>query len=159
MVYVDGNSYIIYYLLFCCWIYVRSMGRVFITSFFFSGMLCEGDFALHSIALECLWGIKPWSLLYPKSQQGPYLALHHEYPVLLLVLSKTSCVDLFSSSSNNYFGTSVSVVIIPSTEEWKEICVMNAGEQLAQFLDSFGRIFLLRWWLVAALGHKAWCHY
>lgn len=56
VVYVDSNSYIIYYLLFCCWIYVRSMEKVFITFFFslFSGMLREGVFALHYIALERL---------------------------------------------------------------------------------------------------------
>lgn len=98
VVHVVSNSYIIYYRLFCSWIYVRSMESVFITFFpplpFLGCCVME---ALHYTTLH--WNIckrfGPESLLYTKYHQGPYLASLHWCPGLLPVCSKISFVDFF----------------------------------------------------------------
>lgn len=73
VVHVVSNSYIIYYRLFCSWIYVRSMESVFITFFpplpFLGCCVME---ALHYTTLH--WNIckrfGPESLLYTKYHRG-----------------------------------------------------------------------------------------
>lgn len=141
---VVSNSYIIYYRLFCSWMYVRNMESVFIIFFFsppFSGVLCDSlcttlhctgifvrNLALnHSRTQNTIRGL---TLLHFVDVQGCFLyAQKFLFWIFFFCPQQLFYFLTFLKKVSQTF-INISVVVIHNTKVQKEICVMDELKNL-----------------------------